>query len=79
LSAQREWFSGGERLPYDPERARFDDSSALRVFVRHASGGATTLTPALHPTDDSRRVDAFGRALDNRPGRTRGGARWLGT
>jgi pimeloyl-ACP methyl ester carboxylesterase len=39
-----EWFSGGERLPYDPERASFDDSSSLRVFVRHASGGGTTLT-----------------------------------
>jgi pimeloyl-ACP methyl ester carboxylesterase len=39
-----EWFSGGERLPYDPQRARFDDSSALRVFVRHASGDGTTLT-----------------------------------
>ena len=30
--------------------------------------------PALHPSDESRRVDAFGRALENRPGRTRGGA-----
>jgi pimeloyl-ACP methyl ester carboxylesterase len=39
-----EWFSGGERLPYDPERSRFDDSSPLRVFVRRTSGGGTTLT-----------------------------------
>jgi pimeloyl-ACP methyl ester carboxylesterase len=38
------WFSGGERLPYDPERASFDGDSPLRVFVRHASGGGTTLT-----------------------------------
>jgi pimeloyl-ACP methyl ester carboxylesterase len=44
LVSAEEWFSGGERLPYDPERARFDDSSALRVFVRHASGEAMTLT-----------------------------------
>jgi pimeloyl-ACP methyl ester carboxylesterase len=44
LVSAEEWFSGGERLPYDPERARFDDSSPLRVFVRHASGGGTTLT-----------------------------------
>lgn len=43
ISAQ-EWFSGGERLPYDPEGASFDDSSPLRVFVRHACGGGTTLT-----------------------------------
>jgi pimeloyl-ACP methyl ester carboxylesterase len=39
-----EWFSGGERLPYDPQRASFDDKSRLRVFVRQASGGGTTLT-----------------------------------
>jgi pimeloyl-ACP methyl ester carboxylesterase len=39
-----EWFSGGERLPYDPVRAEFDDGSALRVFVRAASGAGTTLT-----------------------------------
>jgi pimeloyl-ACP methyl ester carboxylesterase len=39
-----EWFSGGERLPYDRERASFDDSSPLRVFARHAPGGGTTLT-----------------------------------
>src|SRR4029453_7015267 len=39
-----EWFSGGERLPYDPERARFGDNSPPRVFVRHASGRGTTLT-----------------------------------
>jgi pimeloyl-ACP methyl ester carboxylesterase len=39
-----EWFSGGERLPYDPKRASFDDSSRVRVFVRHAAGGGTTLT-----------------------------------
>jgi pimeloyl-ACP methyl ester carboxylesterase len=44
LVSAESWFSGGERLPYDPERARFDDSSALRVFVRHASGAGTTLT-----------------------------------
>jgi pimeloyl-ACP methyl ester carboxylesterase len=44
LASAEEWFSGGERLTYDPERARFDDGSALRVFVRHASGEATTLT-----------------------------------
>src|SRR5262245_1336589 len=39
-----EWFAGSERLPYDAERARFDQSSSLRVFFRHASGGGTTLT-----------------------------------
>jgi pimeloyl-ACP methyl ester carboxylesterase len=39
-----EWFTSGERLPYDPERASFGDNSPLRVFVRHASGGGTTLT-----------------------------------
>jgi pimeloyl-ACP methyl ester carboxylesterase len=39
-----EWFSGGERLPYDSERASFAASSPLRVFVRHASGRGTTLT-----------------------------------
>jgi pimeloyl-ACP methyl ester carboxylesterase len=39
-----EWFSGGQRLPYDPARARFDDSSRLRVFVRHAAGAGTPLT-----------------------------------
>jgi pimeloyl-ACP methyl ester carboxylesterase len=44
LISAEEWFSGGERLPYDPERASFDDGSPLRVFVRHASGGGTTLT-----------------------------------
>jgi pimeloyl-ACP methyl ester carboxylesterase len=44
LVSAEEWFSDGERLPYDPERARFDDSSLLRVFVRHAAGGGTTLT-----------------------------------
>jgi pimeloyl-ACP methyl ester carboxylesterase len=44
LVSAEQWFSGGERLPYDPERARFDDSSPLRVFVRHASGVGTTLT-----------------------------------
>jgi pimeloyl-ACP methyl ester carboxylesterase len=44
LVSAEEWFSGGERLPYDPERASFDDGSPLRVFVRHASGGGTTLT-----------------------------------
>jgi pimeloyl-ACP methyl ester carboxylesterase len=44
LVSAEEWFSGGERLSYDPERASFDDSSPLRVFVRHASGGGTTLT-----------------------------------
>jgi len=38
------WFSGGERLAYDPEHLRFDDSSPLRVFVRHAPGVGTTLT-----------------------------------
>jgi hypothetical protein len=32
VSAQG-WFSDGERLLYDPERARFDDGSPLRVFV----------------------------------------------
>jgi hypothetical protein len=35
-----EWFTSGERLPYDPARASFGDNSPLRVFVRHASGGA---------------------------------------
>lgn len=44
LVSAEEWFSGGERLPYDPERARFDHGSPLRVFVRHASGTGTTLT-----------------------------------
>jgi pimeloyl-ACP methyl ester carboxylesterase len=44
LVSAEEWFSGGERLPYDPERATFDDRSPLRVFVRHASGEGTTLT-----------------------------------
>jgi pimeloyl-ACP methyl ester carboxylesterase len=44
LVSAEEWFSGGERLPYDSERARFDDSSPLRVFVRHVSGDDTTLT-----------------------------------
>jgi pimeloyl-ACP methyl ester carboxylesterase len=44
LVSAQEWFSGGERVPYDPERASFDDSSSLRVFVRHASGSGTTLT-----------------------------------
>jgi pimeloyl-ACP methyl ester carboxylesterase len=43
MSAE-EWFSNGQRLPYDPERASFDDSAPLRVFVRHASGSDTTLT-----------------------------------
>ena len=38
------WFSGGERLPYDPERVNFDDGAPLRVFVRHATGGGTTQT-----------------------------------
>jgi pimeloyl-ACP methyl ester carboxylesterase len=44
LVSAEEWFSGGERLPYDPERASFDDGSPLGVFARHASGGGTTLT-----------------------------------
>jgi pimeloyl-ACP methyl ester carboxylesterase len=44
LVGAEEWFSGGERLPYDPAPASFDDSSPLRVFVRHASGGGTPLT-----------------------------------
>jgi pimeloyl-ACP methyl ester carboxylesterase len=44
LVSAEEWFSGGERRPYDPERTRFDDNAALRVFVRHASGGGSTLT-----------------------------------
>jgi pimeloyl-ACP methyl ester carboxylesterase len=44
LVGAEEWFSGGKRLPYDPERASFDDRSPLRVFVRHASGAGTTLT-----------------------------------
>jgi pimeloyl-ACP methyl ester carboxylesterase len=44
LVSAEEWFSGGERLPYDVDRASFDDNSALRVFVRRASGGGTTLT-----------------------------------
>ena len=44
LVSAEEWFSGGERVPYDPERASFDETSPLRVFVRHASGGETTLT-----------------------------------
>jgi pimeloyl-ACP methyl ester carboxylesterase len=39
-----EWFSGGQRLPYDPERASFDEGSPLRVFVRHAPGGGRMLT-----------------------------------
>jgi hypothetical protein len=44
LVSAEEWFSGGERLPYDPQRASFDDSSPLRVFVRQASGAGTALT-----------------------------------
>jgi pimeloyl-ACP methyl ester carboxylesterase len=44
LVSAEEWFSNGQRLPYDPGRASFDDSSTLRVFVRHASGSDTTLT-----------------------------------
>jgi pimeloyl-ACP methyl ester carboxylesterase len=44
LVSAEEWFAGGERLPYDPERARFDDNSPLRVFVRQASGRGETLT-----------------------------------
>jgi pimeloyl-ACP methyl ester carboxylesterase len=44
LVSAEEWFSGGGRRPYDPERATFDESSPLRVFVRHVSGGRTTLT-----------------------------------
>jgi pimeloyl-ACP methyl ester carboxylesterase len=44
LVSAEEWFSGGERLPYDPARASFDDSSPLRVFVRHAPGAGATLT-----------------------------------
>jgi pimeloyl-ACP methyl ester carboxylesterase len=44
LVSAEEWFSGGERLPYDSDRARFDHGSQLRVFVRHASGAGTTLT-----------------------------------
>jgi pimeloyl-ACP methyl ester carboxylesterase len=44
LVSAAEWFSGGERLPYDPERSSFDDRSPLRVFVRHASGARTPLT-----------------------------------
>jgi pimeloyl-ACP methyl ester carboxylesterase len=39
-----EWFLGGKRQPYDPERGSFDESSPLRVFVRHDPGGGTTLT-----------------------------------
>jgi pimeloyl-ACP methyl ester carboxylesterase len=44
LISAEEWFSGGERLPYDPERGSFDDRSRLRVFVRHTSGAGPTLT-----------------------------------
>jgi pimeloyl-ACP methyl ester carboxylesterase len=44
LVSAEEWFSGGLRLSYDPERASFDESSPLRVFVRHAPGRGTTLT-----------------------------------
>jgi pimeloyl-ACP methyl ester carboxylesterase len=44
LVSAEEWFSGGLRLSYDPEGASFDDSSPLRVFVRHASSGGPTLT-----------------------------------
>jgi hypothetical protein len=44
LVSAQEWFSGGERVPYDPERASFEAGSSLRVFVRHASGSGTTLT-----------------------------------
>jgi pimeloyl-ACP methyl ester carboxylesterase len=44
LVSAEQWFLGGQRLPYDPERARFDGSSSMRVFVRHASGSDTTLT-----------------------------------
>jgi pimeloyl-ACP methyl ester carboxylesterase len=38
------WFSGGKRLPYDPERRRFHDGSSVRVFVRHAPGTGRTMT-----------------------------------
>jgi pimeloyl-ACP methyl ester carboxylesterase len=44
LVSAEEWFSGGERLAYDPERASFGDGSPLRVFVREAAGGGTALT-----------------------------------
>jgi pimeloyl-ACP methyl ester carboxylesterase len=44
IVSAEEWFLGGERLPYDPERARFDGNSPLRVFVRHAGGGDLTVT-----------------------------------
>jgi hypothetical protein len=44
LVSAEEWFSGAESGPYDPERASFDETSPVRVFVRHASGGETPLT-----------------------------------
>jgi pimeloyl-ACP methyl ester carboxylesterase len=44
LVGAEDWFAGGGRLPYDPARAMFDDSSPLRVFVRDGSGGGTRLT-----------------------------------
>jgi pimeloyl-ACP methyl ester carboxylesterase len=44
LVSAEEWFSGGERLSYDPEGASFVDGAPLRVWVRHASAGGTTLT-----------------------------------
>jgi pimeloyl-ACP methyl ester carboxylesterase len=44
LVSAEEWFSRGQRLPYDPEHAKFDESSPLRVFVRHGAGAGRTLT-----------------------------------
>jgi pimeloyl-ACP methyl ester carboxylesterase len=44
LVSAEAWFSGGERLPYEPERARFEAGSPLRVFIRHTSGDGATLT-----------------------------------
>jgi pimeloyl-ACP methyl ester carboxylesterase len=44
LVTAEEWFSVGERLPYAPERARFDEGSPLRIFVRQAAGPGPSLT-----------------------------------
>ena len=51
LVSAQEWFSGGERLAYDPERASFDDGSPLRVFVRKASGALARPWSAINFTE----------------------------
>jgi pimeloyl-ACP methyl ester carboxylesterase len=44
LARAAEWFCGGDRLPYDRERASFDHRSPVRVFVRRSTGSGTPLT-----------------------------------